>query len=685
MSPRHRCIVLILALVLAATSFAPVLARQETVHGLNQADMDLAIDPAADFYRYANGGWLERTAIPADEGYYGNFTALEELTRRQVIGVLEDLAKNGAVPGSDQDKAVRLFQQGIDQAKRDQQGLAPIQPLLDEITAIDDLEGLHRYLQSATFSGVSGLFPIYAYPDFDDASMMAAYLGGPFLGLPARDYYFEEDEATRAVRAAYVNSIGRAFQLLGAPEGAATQRAQQVYDLEHRLAEPTLTREEWQDLSLTYNPTPVADLETLYPLMDWPGYFAALDLQHVETINVDEIRYLKALAAIVEDTPLAVLKDYLTFQVLVSFSDTLGSDLEQIAFDYLGRALSGAEEQMPLEERVVQSVNGLMGEAVGQSYVAAYFPPQAKTQIITLVETIRAAFRQRLQTSSWMTPETQARALEKLDKMGVKVGYPDHWRSYATVEIGDSYAQSVRNAMNAETRRQLAKIGKPVDRNEWFIPPQTVNAFYSPETNEIVFPAAFLQPPYFDYLADAATNFGGIGGVIGHEITHGFDLQGAQFDADGNLHDWWTAEDYERFQALNDRVAAQYDAIEVLPNLFIDGQITVTENVADMGGVQVAHDALLLALTDGGTPVATPTADGSGLTAEQEFFVAWATGWREQIRDEALETQVLSDPHAPSAVRGVQPLRNMDAFHEAFGIAADDPMYLPPEERIVIW
>jgi putative endopeptidase len=415
----------------------------------------------------------------------------------------------------------------------------------------------------------------------------------------------------------------------------------------------------------------------------------SLGLAETAQLIVPEARYLQALDGIVRRTPLSVLKDYLKLQLLWGQSGYLSEEVEQTAFDFQGRVLGGLEAPPPLERRALEQVNGLMGQAVGKLYVDEHFPPEAKAQNADLVEWLRAAFRQRLEANSWMTPATRAVALDKLDAMGVKVGYPDQWQSYAPVEVGDSDAATVLSARNAEFRRKLAQVGKPVDRREWPYPPQTVDASYNVFGNEIIFPAGILQPPFFDFEAEPAVNYGGIGLVIGHEITHGFDLQGSQFDAAGNLSNWWTDEDRARFAELNERVAEQYAAIEVLPGLFVDGQITVTENVADMGGAQVAFDALRAAVAQKGEapPQASPVAAGdfASLTAEQRFFIAAATVWRVKVRDESLVTQVKSDPHAPPAVRATQPLRNMDAFLEAFGIQPGDPMYLPPEERIVVW
>lgn len=423
-----------------------------------------------------------------------------------------------------------------------------------------------------------------------------------------------------------------------------------------------------------------------------------------------EAKYLAALATIVRETPLATIKDALTLQLLWSHRIYLDDEIQTISFDFRGRVLAGTEQLPPIEERVLQDVNDWMGEALGQLYVAAHFPPEAKAEIEALVQELIAAFKARLEQNPWLSATAKAEALDKLSKMIVKVGYPDTWRSYDEVAIQDSYAGSVRSALRADYWRMLARVGEPVDKTEWFVPPQVVNAFYDPADNSINFPAGILQPPFFDYQGDAAANFGAIGFVIGHEITHGYDLQGSQFDADGNLNDWYTLQDHERFDALNQRVVEQYGAVEVLPGLFVDGQITVTENVADLGGLQMAYDALQnslygqgVAATPGaspiadvlaspiatpiGSPMASPVAvvDLADLTPEQRFFISAATVWRGKIRDEFMTTLVKTDVHAPVQVRATLPLENMDAYIEAFNIQPGDPMYLPPEERVVVW
>ena len=690
MAPNLR---LLFALLFALTVASPTAWASETAtpvaspvsetgrHGIDPANMDLSVDPAKDFYCFANGGWLNRTAIPADEGSHGVFDELDDLTKQQLLSLLGGLQTSGNLEqGSDEWKAVQLFGQGTDLKRRNAQGIEPIQPILDDVDAISNLAEFHDFQSGAAFQYLTGLFYPFIYPGLEDSSTYAAYLSGPFFGLPNRDYYLEDDAANQAVRDAYVDTCARLLVFAGYSAADAATMAQAVYDLERTLVKPTLTREEQQDVSLFYNPMTLTDLKATYPLMDWAAYFKRLGLPETEHLIVTEKRYLEALDKIVRGADLETLKAWVNLEVMWSFAGYLSEDIEQTAFDFKGGVLGGVKEQDPIEERVLDDVNGMVGEAVGKLYVDEYFPPEAKDRITTLVDAKIAAFWQRLMANPWMTDETRAVAIAKLDKMAVKVGYPDKWRSYERVKIEGSYAQSFLTSVVANYQRDLDRAGKPVDDSEWSALPQEVNAFYDPFKNDITFPAAILQPPFFDYQADPAVNFGGIGFVIGHEITHGFDLQGSQFDAEGNLAGWWSDADAAAFQSLNDEVVTQYGAIEVLPGLFIDGQITVTENVADLGGVQVAFDALRIYLAKNGAPGKI-----DGFTQDQRFFISAATVWREKIRDEALTTQVKTDEHAPASARSVQPIRNMDEFYDAFAIGPGDPMYLPPAERIVVW
>lgn len=678
----------VVGLLVAFLALSPVVSTgAEQVlagHGVDVADMDLSVDPGADFYRYANGGWLDRTAIPPDYASIETMSDLEGRTRFQLVQLLAAQAdEDGLVPGSDEWKAVRLFQQGVDLETRDAQGIEPIQPILDQIDAIDDLDSLNEFLQGSIFLSVPGFFFVSAAGDFKDSSQTVAYLRGPSLGLPNRDYYLSTDPSVAPVRARYVDTGAKLLAVVEGYDVDTKAAASSVYELEKKLAANTFSNEEANDLSLVYHPATRDELARAYPLMDWNAYFANLGLADVDHVISVESRYMESLDEIVRQTPLPVIKDYLKLQLLFSTAANLSQSLETITFAYFGTALAGMQVQAPIEGRTLDQVSHFLGDALGKLYVKTYFPPEAKTRSDEMVQGIIAAYRHRLENNTWMTDETKANALAKLDKLRIKVGYPDDWQSYADVEITDSYFGTALSAFNAMYRRSLAEIGHPVDRDAWPFPPQTVNAMYNPLNNEIIIPAGVLQAPLFDAQADPASNFGAIGYIIGHEITHGFDMDGSQFDGDGNLQSWWTDEDRSHFEALNQRLVEQYSEIEVDGGLKVNGQQTLVENVADLGGIQVAYDALETYLTE--HPSEAIQENAASLTQEQRFFIAAATVWRAEIRDAALVTQVKSDTHAPASVRATQPLRNSEAFYQAFDIEPGDPMYLPPSERIVIW
>jgi predicted metalloendopeptidase len=681
-------------LLLASTVPSGLALAQHPGYGIDASNMDLAISPREDFYRFANGGWLDQTEIPDDKASYGTFTELYDLTTDQLLAILGE-ASAGELEltvDSDEAKAVRMWEQGIDAAARDALGVSPIEPFLAEIDAIADLADYHAFLEGAMFRGLSGSLPIGVSSDLRDSGINAVYLGGPWLGLPNRDYYLEE--GNEDVRQAYIDTSGELLERLGRDADSSRTAAQAIYDLEKSLAETTLTREEEQDPELSYNPATLEEIEERYPQMNWRSYLDELGIAGTERIIVTQTAYLERLDEILAETPIETLRDYLRVQLLWNFYNNLDLEVEETAFTFF-QALGGQSVMPPIDERVLGQVNGLMGDALGKLYVDEHFPPEAKAEMIDLVDGIVVAFGDRLERNEWMTPETRERALEKLGTLRVKVGYPDKWETYEEVEIGDSYFASVLSAANASIRESLAEAGLPVDREEWGMNAQTANAYYSPLNNEIVFPAAILQPPFFDYRADPASNYGAIGFIIGHEITHGFDLSGSKFDENGNLADWWTTVDRDRFEELNQALVAQYDEIEVLPDLFVNGQLTVTENVADLGGVETAYDALQnllaqekdMASSAATDAAATPVAKDNPLefTADQRFFIAAATVWRGKIRDEALVTRVRSGVHAPPEVRATQPLRNTDEFYDAFGIVEGDPMFLAPAERVRIW
>ncbi len=652
-------------------------------HGVQLAHLDQAVDPGQDFYRYATGGWQDHNEIPPEEAGWGAWDQVLDLTRNQLIEVLEhSAASNTLAVGSDEWKAVQLFAQAKDMKTRNAQGLTPIAGDLAQIDDITSLDDLYAFLREAplTTNVACGLSCLFVAPDYADSSVYVAWYSSPYLGLPSRDYYWEDDETNEPIREAYRVMNTKLLEVAGYDTARATTAAANVYAFEKRLAEPMFRLEEWNDPQNYYHPQPVAELSKANPDIDWPAFLTAMGIPDVDTIVVTEEAYLEQVDGIVEAADLETVKDYLKLQVLRNTAEALSEETEQISFDFYGTVLNGVEQQRPLDERVIDDVNGALGFALGKLYVKEYVSPETKVAVEEMVDHERAAARARIEALTWMAPETRQKAIAKLDAMRVKVAYPDEWRTYEAVTIEESLAASLLSASIAETNRWLARVGQPVDRDEWFDLPQTVNAYYDSSNNEFVMLAGLLQPPYFDPEADLASSYGATGAIIGHEMIHGFDQSGSQFDANGNLDDWWTAEDAAKFEALTADVVEQYNAIEVLPGLFVDGELTIGENIADIGGLQIAYDALHLALQESGDPGLI-----DGLTQDQRFFLATAFAWSMEVRDEALRTQVETDYHAPEAVRGVQPGRNMDAFYEAFDIKPDEPMFLPPEDRIVIW
>jgi putative endopeptidase len=697
----------LVTLLLAASFGVPAMALQGESHGINVADMDLTVSPRDDFYRFANGGWLDSVDIPADRGFVAVRTEINDRVIAQQLDLLRAAATaGGTAPGPDETKATALFAQGLDVAARNRAGIAPIQDALDRIAAIDTHEAYYTYLPRAPFDGVGvtlhqpfdgvgGTLPVKVMADAKDSTTYALYvaLDYPTVGLPNRDYYLADDPELAAVRQTYRDTGAALLTAAGYPAEDAAAAAAAVYDFENRLMAATLTREQKQDYGLQYNPMTLNEIAASYPAMNWSAYLTALGVSSVDRVIVGDTRYLVALPSIMAETPVETLRAYLTLRLMTAWADALSEDLSATAFA-LTRALSGLETPPPLEERVLEKVNGALPDAVGKLYVAAYFPPEAKASMEALTQDVLAAFRHRLEANPWMTPATRVEALRKLAAVTVKIGYPDRWETYEAVTLADSFAGSLRSALAMRLAEHFAKAGQPVDRSKWNRPVQDVDAFYVPPENTMFFSASILQPPFFDYEADPASNLGGIGFIAGHEITHGFDLGGSQFDGEGNLRDWWTAEDRQRFLALNEALAAQYSAIEVAPGLFVNGQFTVIENSADLGGIQNAYAALIANLSEDETAVtASPTLGATPaavtveppFTPQQRFFIAAAATWRIKIRPEALELFVRNDTHSPDVVRGTQPLRNADSFFAAFGIEPGDPMWLAPDERIVIW
>ena len=684
-SRRLRAVVLVGMLALTTM---PVVAQESADQGIDLANMDLTADPGVDFNQFVNGGWLSSAEIRADRSSTGAFEQLTDETIAYVLDMLERKAADGSIDvASDEGKAIAFFAQGMDIEGRNAAGITPAQPLLDEISGIASIDDLKAYQQTAMLSGVQGFLPLSVIPDLMDSTSTALYVGGPALGLPNVDYYLKPEVGTPEILAAYVDASARLLEFAGySPEEARTQ-AEAVLALETELAKNSWNREQQMVFTNFYNPMTAEELQASAPFMDWTAYQEALGLTPQERLIVTDPNYLAAIPGILEGTDLATLKAALTLQLMWGVASDLSDEIGQVAFDFKGKTLSGLEERAPLNERVLGSVEQQLGFAVGKLYVEERFPPEAKAEVESLARDVIDAFRHRLENNPWMTPEAREKALDKLSKVDIQIGYPDNWESYADVVVGDTYFETGLSAHQHSIRKNLSELGKPVDKTEWGMPPQAVNAYYSPLNNQIVFPAAFLQEPFFYADAeDPAVNYGSIGYVIGHELTHGFDKQGSQFDGDGNLNSWYTPEDQAAFDALNQTLIDQYGAIEVAPGLFVNGVTSIGENTADLGGIQIAWDALQARLARDGIDPGEP--DGvveAPFTPEELFYLAAATVWRNLTRPEALETQINTDPHAPSTVRAAQPMRNHEPFFEVIGIDENDPLWLAPEDRVVIW
>lgn len=661
---------------IASPQASPVAAQQ---HGIRIADMDLTVDPGTDFNRFANGGWLDRTKLPADSPRYGTFDQLDDQVTAQLNKVLADLP---ADPSTDTGKVKTVYMQALDMAARDKQGVTPLKPVLDHINAITTIQqGLDYQKTQAVPDGMQGILNIYNGPSSQDATKNVAYLGSPVLSLPSIDYYLSDKPEMKAIRTAWVEATTKLLVEIGYTEADAKKAAEEVLAFETGMAKIFTTPEEYSaDPSLYSTPRTVAELQKLVPGFDFTGWLAALGLSDVTSVSVDDIKYFTGLSHLLSTSQPDAIRNLLAVELIWDAAPYLTTEIGAIAFSFNGPVLNGVSVRRPADQRALYLVEGLFPEALGKAYVDMAFSPEAKAQIEQLVHNVIAAFRQRILDSTWMSDATKQKAIAKLELIAVKVGYPDKWKSYAKVAIGDSLISSITSVHTYAKQEDLAKIGTKVDRSLWAIGTFEVNAYYNPTLNEIVFPAAILQAPFFDPKADAASNYGSIGWVIGHEITHGFDQSGSQYDGYGNISPWWTDADRAAFEALNKKVEDQYSKIEVLPGLFVDGPKTVTENVADLGGLQTAYAALLVDIGKD-----RQQDHPWFLTQQQRFFIAAASTWREKSTPEFTHYLVSSDSHAPSSVRCVQPARNIEQFFEAFDIKPGDPMFLPPADRIVIW
>jgi len=658
----------------------PPMAEQASapVSGIDLDAMDTSVKPGDDFFAYVNGTWVAETEMPADKSRYGTFDKLRDESQEAVKAIIEESATGDFPKGSDEQKVGDLYNSFLDWDTRNARGLEPLQPELDRIAAIADYDDLAVYFAGALKRGLDAPFGVGQLPDPKDPQRYAIAAGQSGLGLPDREYYLKDDPKSEEIRAKYVEHIAKMFDLAGLEGGS--DAAATIMALETTLARQHMTKEQRRDIMGNYNKVPREELTALMPNFYWDGYLDELRIPEEPFIIVFATDYLKALDGIIRDTDLETWKTYLTWSALNNSASRLTRALDEQDFEFYEKTLSGVSEQRADWRRATQVVDGLLGEVVGKVYVKRHFPPEAKERMLELVGNLVKAYEKSISELDWMGEETRAQALDKLHKFTPMIGYPDKWRDYSKVDIEpDDLYGNIERANLAEYERQLERHNGPVDRLEWGMTPQTVNAYYSPLKNQIVFPAAILQPPFFNMAADDAVNYGAIGAVIGHEIGHGFDDKGSTFDGDGVLRNWWTDEDRAAFEKRTGALVAQYDAFMPFEDLSINGEFTQGENIGDLGGITIGLLAYRMSL-DGKEP---PVIDG--FTGMQRVFLGFARVWRGIIRDEELRRRIATDPHSPGIYRANGPVRNVNEWYEAFDVKPDNALYLPPEERVKIW
>ncbi len=667
------------ALAIAAPPTASAQMAQSTLRlGIDTTNLDRSIRPQDDFFGFVNGTWIKKTEIPADQSSYGAFVELREGSEAALKAIVDEVSKAKAPAGSERQKVRDLYLSFMDSARIEARGIAPLTGELEAIAALKSTADLPAALARLARIGVQGPFGAFVGQDQKNSSAYIVSVSQSGLGMPDRDYYLRSGERFDETRQAYADYVERILTLAGHADAAGA--ADRIIALERAIAEKHWDRVRNRDRDATYNKKTVAELGALTPGFDWAKYLPAAGLGKATEVVVRQPDYFEAMNGLIAETPLATWRDYLSYKLVSGFADELSSDFVAARFAFYGRALGGQQEQRPRWKRGISQVEGALGEALGRLYVERHFKPEAKARMDELVKNLRAAFRQGIEELEWMGPDTKAQAQDKLAKFTVKIGYPDKWRDYSSLAIKPD--DLLGNAMRANMFRyedMANRLGQPVDRTRWGMTPQTVNAYYNSTNNEIVFPAGILQPPFFDVAADDAVNYGAIGGVIGHEISHGFDDQGSKSDGDGNLRNWFTPEDLEAFRSLTTRLSDQFGAYVAIDTLRINGRLTLGENIGDLSGLAVAYRAYRMSLGGKEAPVI------GGFTGDQRFFMGWAQVWRTKMRDEAMRRQLLTNSHSPGMYRAFVPLTNIDAFYAAFGVKPGDGMYRAPEERVRIW
>lgn len=650
------------------------------VDAINLANLDTTVAPGTDFYQYACGGWIEKNPLKPEYSRFGTFDQLRDNNQEQLRSLIDELGSTPQEAGSVAQKIGSLYEMGLDSVKLNKEGMAPIKEQLEAIQRLGTKADVAKMVAVLHKEGMAPFFALFVDADEKNSSMNIVQLYQAGIGMGDRDYYLLDDEGTVKMRDAYKQFINRLFTLTGASPEQAEAAVNAVMKIETGIAEISYSREDLRDSQKNYNKIKLEEFKAKNNPIDWDVYFESMGLMEIEYLDAKQLPFYGALDEFLKNVSIDEQKYYLAFNLLNASAPYLSDEFVAAEFDFYGKTMSGKQEQQPRWKRSLSTVNGALGEAVGQMYVAKYFPASSKEKMLTLVGNLQKALSERIAGLEWMSDETKAKAQEKLSAFIVKIGYPDKWRDYTALEIkDDSYWANVCRSNIFEMDYMLAQAGKPVDRSRWGMTPQTVNAYYNPTTNEICFPAAILQPPFFNPDADDAVNYGAIGVVIGHEMTHGFDDQGRNYDKDGNLSDWWTAEDAVRFTERADRLVQQYDDIIVVDSVHANGRYTLGENIADQGGLLVSHLAYLNSL-NGKTP--TPI---DGFTNEQRFYLGYATLWGQNIRPEEILRLTKIDPHSLGKWRVNAALRNIDTFYSAFDIKEGDPMYMMPADRVVIW
>ena len=668
--------------VLALAVAAGCDSKKEAVmtSGIDLTNLDTTAVQGADFYQYACGGWMKKHPLTNEYSRFGSFDMLAENNREQLKGLIVEIAAGQNAQGTIGQKIGDIYNLAMDSVKLNADGVTPIQADLEKIASVKDKSEIVPLMAELAHSGVFPYFSFYVGADIMDSksNLFQLYQGGISLG--EREYYLDNDDVTTNIRNKYKEHIVKMFQLAGFDEAAAKKKMEAVMDIETRIAKASFSAVEQRNPAANYHKMSLDELKKEIPGIDWDAFLNGIGVKGVTELSVSQVDPIKEVEKIINSLPVENQIAYMQWSLIDRAAGYLSDDLVAQNFDFYGKTLSGKQTNQPRWKRAVSTVNGVLGEAVGQMYVEKYFPAAAKERMVQLVKNLQTALGERIRNLEWMGDSTKIKAIEKLNSFYVKVGYPDKWRDYTGLNIEkDSYWANVKRATEFELDYMLSKAGKPVDRDEWGMTPQTVNAYYNPTTNEICFPAGILQYPFFDMNADDAFNYGAIGVVIGHEMTHGFDDQGRQFDKDGNLKDWWTAEDAKRFEERAQVMVNFFDSIQVLPGLNANGSLTLGENIADHGGLQVSFQAFKNATKD------APLLVKDGFTLEQRFFLSYAGVWAGNIRDEQIRLQTKSDPHSLGRWRVNGALPQIGAWYDAFGIKEGDPMYLAPEKRVSIW